>query len=670
MDYHGCKLDPFQEQAIKAIQNNQSVLVSAPTGAGKTLIAEYAIEQALETNHRIIYTAPIKALSNQKFRDFTSRYGNRIGILTGDVTINPDADALIMTTEIFRNTILEEPGRFSDVSYTIFDEVHYLDDEERGTVWEESIIFAPPQIKIIALSATIPNLSTLARWIRAVRNGPLVVITERERPVPLKHLLYLENYGIGNIKTLYKLVSRGDSAPQPRFKREQYPRQKGKESYGQIKWEGHWKNGLISQIIQENQIPCLYFLFSRQDCEKRAQENVKRNLLTPEEQAKVEEIFLNHCRRYEICTDDEPVSFLRHLVRHGVAFHHAGMLPSLKEIVEQLFTCGLIKLLFATETFAVGVNMPARSIIFDELFKFNGIRRAPLKSREYHQMAGRAGRRGIDNIGFVYSMVEQPYPPLRIIERVTGPQIEPVQSQFNLSYSCLLNLYDVLKDDIYKVCQKSFSNFQRRFVHQDRTRPRQVGAGEIAGQVRRRINLLERLDYIRRRELTRQGHFARYLYGSELVLTELFRRGILEKLTSHELAILSVALVFERKRREWYQKFPPELIIRLRRPVLEISQNIYRLEKRSGIVGLTPEVDFQLTGVANAWLDGVDFNELSQWTSADEGDIIRTFRRAVQVLHQLDRAYQKLGLPRSSAIKESILKLKRDEVDAEKYLRG
>ena len=200
MLYKGYILDPFQERAIRAIEEDKSVIVAAPTGAGKTLIAEYAVEKCLERERKIIYTAPIKALSNQKYRDFYADYGDMIGIMTGDVVLNPDAPALIMTTEIFRNTIFEDISRLDDIDYVIFDEIHYINDIQRGTVWEESIIFAPQHIKFVCLSATMPNLDQFARWMQSIRRHPIEVINEESRPVPLEHKLYIRNAGIGDLE--------------------------------------------------------------------------------------------------------------------------------------------------------------------------------------------------------------------------------------------------------------------------------------------------------------------------------------------------------------------------------------------------------------------------------------------------------------------------------------
>ena len=201
MEYKGLQLDRFQEDAIAAINRDNSVIVTAPTGAGKTVIAEYAVEKCIQENRRVIYTAPIKALSNQKYRDFYAEYGEKIGIVTGDVVLNPYAQVLLMTTEIFRNTIFDNIERLDDVAYVIFDEIHYINDIARGTVWEESLIFAPQHIKFVCLSATIPNIAHFAEWMQSVREIEIEVVEELKRPVPLEHYLYFANYGIGTTKT-------------------------------------------------------------------------------------------------------------------------------------------------------------------------------------------------------------------------------------------------------------------------------------------------------------------------------------------------------------------------------------------------------------------------------------------------------------------------------------
>ena len=405
MLYKGLQLDRFQEKAIAAINRDTSVIVTAPTGAGKTVIAEYAVEKCLKENRRVIYTAPIKALSNQKYRDFYAEYGEKIGIVTGDVVLNPYAQVLLMTTEIFRNTIFDDIQRLQDVSYVIFDEIHYINDIERGTVWEESLIFAPQHIKFVCLSATIPNINPFTEWMRGVRDIDIEIVEELKRPVPLEHYLYFKDYGIGSVEHISTLR-----------KRAQHDTRKRKSDPFEDKTppalpSDFVETSLIPHLRQEKQLPCLYFCFSRRGCEENAFSLVfgsQLQLLNKRQAIQILKQFDELCRQFDI-VEEEKITEFRKLVSRGIAYHHAGMLPTLKEVVERLFTSGLIQLLFTTETFAVGINMPACSVVFDSLEKFDGLGFRYLKAREYHQMSGRAGRRGIDTIGYVYAQIIPAY---------------------------------------------------------------------------------------------------------------------------------------------------------------------------------------------------------------------------------------------------------------------
>jgi superfamily II RNA helicase len=466
MFYKQYRLDRFQEEAINSIEQKNSVIVAAPTGAGKTLIAEYAIEKHIEAGEEIIYTAPIKALSNQKYRDFSREYGDEIGLITGDVVINPDAPTLIMTTEIFRNTIFDDVNRLNGVRYVIFDEIHFIDDIERGTVWEESIIFAPQHINFICLSATIPNLREFASWMRSVRHNKIDIVSETERPVPLEHKLYIRGYGLGWLDELKELQRANGNSPldaEWKGNRQRGDHQTATETQVMESVatgiEELMGSDLIEHIHFSGQLPCLYFSLSRKSCEEKASENIDRNFLTPDEQETILDDYDRLCQRYGI-HGDISAQFLRKLVGHGVAYHHAGMLPTLKEVVERLFTSGYIKLLFTTETFALGINMPACSVVFDNISKFDGVQFRYLKAREYHQMAGRAGRRGIDTKGFVYACIAPEFEEYEDVKQVVTGDIEGIESQFNLSYSSVLNLYSKHGDNIYSVCEKSLNNYQ------------------------------------------------------------------------------------------------------------------------------------------------------------------------------------------------------------------
>ena len=456
MLYKGLELDRFQEEAIAAINRDTSVIVTAPTGAGKTVIAEYAVEKCLQENCRVIYTAPIKALSNQKYRDFHAEYGDKIGIVTGDVVLNPYAQVLLMTTEIFRNTIFDDIERLQDVSYVIFDEIHYINDIERGTVWEESLIFAPQHIKFVCLSATIPNINPFAEWMQSVRDIGIEVIEELERPVPLEHHLYFKDYGIGGIKHIAALRNRAKGEARKR-KSDPFNNRRVKALPSDFT-----ETRLVPYLHREKQLPCLYFCFSRKGCEENAASLVfgsQLQLLNKRQETEILRHFDELCVQFDI-VEEKKITEFRKLVSCGIAYHHAGMLPTLKEVVERLFTSGLIQLLFTTETFAVGINMPACTVVFDSLEKFDGIGFRYLKAREYHQMAGRAGRRGIDTIGYVYAQIVPKYANSGEIKGVVADKIEPIESQFNLSYSSILNLYEKYGDDIYDVYTMSLSNHQ------------------------------------------------------------------------------------------------------------------------------------------------------------------------------------------------------------------
>jgi superfamily II RNA helicase len=646
MIYKGITLDPFQEQAVRIINDRESLIVAAPTGAGKTLVAEYAIEKCMAEGARVLYTAPIKALSNQKFRDFSQIYGDRVGIKTGDVTLNPDAQVILMTTEIFRNTIFESPEAFHDVRYVIFDEIHYLDDIERGTVWEESIIFAPEHIRVLCLSATVPNLEPLSHWIQTIRPTPkLHVIVEMNRPVPLKHQLYVPGLGLKHLSDLRK-YEQGDV-------RQYYQRIDPNAN------PNRWRSWMIDHLAEAKRLPALWFAFNRRECEQFAS-LVQRPLLAADERARILGLFDELLRKFDL-VPDATTEHLRRLLEKGVSYHHAGLLPTLKEVIERIFTTGLIKLLFATETFAVGVNMPARTVVFNSIFKFDGKRLGPIKTREHHQMSGRAGRRGIDDVGYVYSVVEWPHMRVTDIERVIEGEIEPIRSQFNLSYATLLTLWSHLGNKIYAAAEKSFANFDPR------RRGEKLFQSKVS-QIRKRLSLLKSMNYIREGKLTPKGEFARQIQGYELQVTELVFRGFLKQLTEEELVVLFHAVVYEAKKADWARKVDHGRFKWMKKAAYAIVDDIGRAEDRVELEDRTKSLEFKLAGAVNAWAKGCTWAELEAYTGASDGDMVRFFRLTLQLLRNTMYA-----LPKEDPLREKLRgaarRINRDVVDAERQLR-
>ncbi len=652
MKYKGLTLDRFQSEAIEKIHNHESVIISAPTGAGKTIIAEYAIERSIEEGKTVIYTAPIKALSNQKFRDFKQTYGNQVGIMTGDLTLNPDAAIVIMTTEIFRNALLEEPERFDSVNYLIFDEVHYLDDVDRGTVWEESIIFAPLHIKVVCLSATIPNVQELADWISYVRKDKVHVICETKRPVPLTEFCYLERHGIKPLKEALRLVPK---------KRKRDGSRRGFVNQDNLSIEF-----ILDYIVRNKQLPVLYFVFSRKECSYCANRCTEFALLTDTEKKQVKVRLKQLSKLYNIEFSYLKQNFGSLLIR-GIAYHHAGMLPAMKEVVELLFTEGLIKLLFATETFALGVNMPASSVVFHSIKKYDGKSVRILKTLEYQQMSGRAGRRGMDSEGYVYANLLGESATSQDLKKIFDSPLEPVKSQFNLSYSTLLNLYERLQEDILTASDRSFGSFQkiRQMSHQGKRKRNEINR-EQRQIVKKKLSFLKTLGYLQENSLTSKGRFASRINGYEIQLTELFFDGVLEQADERLLFILLVATVFEGKKGRPYPRVPQHLKVF----ASETEKKVDSLRKLEYMMGMREEVkplDFRLSSIAYAWASGDRFDKLSKQGHTDPGDLIRNFRLAIQLLRQL----RKICIEYESfvnLIDRCSITVNRDEVDALKQL--
>jgi superfamily II RNA helicase len=639
--FRGLTLNAFQEEAVLAIEAGKSVLLSAPTGAGKTLVAEYAIEETLKKGRRAIYTAPIKALSNQKYRDFKADPGVEVGIMTGDVTLNPFAPLLVMTTEIFRNTVFESPQELHDVDFVVFDEIHYMDDLERGTVWEESIIFAPSHIRFICLSATVSNLAQFGDWIGRARGAEIEIIKHLERPVPLKHYLFFPGLG----------ATRADRATRlPRL-----PRGRGKGP----KWNP------IDMLEASGSTPILFFCFSRKECERRAKNNQHRELLNDEERERIVTQFDSILALFQMEMDPS-LRELRYLAERGVGFHHAGLLPLHKELVERLFTSGLLKLLFTTETFALGINMPARAVVFSSLRKFDGVGFDFIKAREYQQMAGRAGRQGLDPEGLVYSVLDDPrLQSLDPIRKILFGQIEPIRSRFNLSYSTLINLHRVLGPRIYQAWERSFNNYQ--WIDMPRRR-RENNQQKQYQAIESRLAVLREFGYIDGEQVvTEKGALACLINGFELPMAELFFSGIFEWLDEFQILIVVASLVFEERRGDVFKRLPRSVLGEHQHDVERVVSRLVEAEERHGVASTIRPPNFQIGAVMLAFAEGATLEDLTQLCSASQGDLVRVFRLTIQLIRQLRKAV-KGKRDFQDKLDRAMERVNRDAVDAKRQL--
>ena len=444
-------LDDFQVEAIRAIDADQSVIVSAPTGSGKTLVAEYAIQSAIETERRIAYTTPLKALSNQKYNDFVRAYGaERVGILTGDVKVNPQAQVLVMTTEILRNALFG--SGLDGLGYIVLDECHYMGDEGRGTVWEEIIVGAPKDVLLVGLSATVSNVKEIADWISIVHR-PIVPIFHPQRPVPLHYSIADLAGDVHDIAD----VRRGTA------------RVVGDESRGHDD-RGRWYTRrvvdptvLIEALEAKGWLPAIYFIFSRAGCERAMQDVLAegRPLITREQRREVDAIIGEAVAENPSIGESALSQAVFQGLRIGVATHHAGILPGLKRLIETLFERGLCRVVFATETMSLGIHMPARAVALQGLTKRTDRGFRSLSHNELTQMAGRAGRRGIDPEGQCVIALDA-RDGLEDLLRVVDGDPEPIESQFKLGYgsAALLLGTGAPPDVLRKRIESSFGQYQ------------------------------------------------------------------------------------------------------------------------------------------------------------------------------------------------------------------
>ncbi|GAA5052811.1 DEAD/DEAH box helicase [Nocardia callitridis] len=553
-------LDPFQRNACAALEEGHSVLVCAPTGAGKTVVGEFAVHLALAGGGKCFYTTPIKALSNQKFADLTERYGrDSVGLLTGDQSINPGAPVVVMTTEVLRNMLYASSDTLATLSHVVMDEVHYLADRFRGAVWEEVILHLPPDVRLVSLSATVSNAEEFGAWMETVR-GDTTVVVDETRPVPLwQHIMVGRRMFdlFDTDSTDQRVVVDGDLV---RFIRQR----EAEDRMNGFGGPRHGRGGprrffrplprpeVLAKLDDEGLLPAITFIFSRAGCDGALAQCLRSrlDLSRPEDREEIDRIIDKH-------TGDLPKSDLevlgywdwREAMHRGIAAHHAGMLPAFRHTVEELFLRGYVRAVFATETLALGINMPARTVVLERLVKFNGESHAELTPGEYTQLTGRAGRRGIDVEGHAV-VLWQPEVDTSAVAGLASTRTFPLRSSFRPGYNMSINLIDRMgADESRALLERSFAQFQadRSVVGLVRGIERNEAAlrklrGQLGGEdggYLEYIALRERIKQ-RERQLEQKGRSDRR--GAAVTALVSLRRGDVVAIPSGRRAGLAVIL--------------------------------------------------------------------------------------------------------------------------------
>ena len=731
------ELDDFQKEACKCIENKESVVVCAPTGAGKTVIAEFAIQCALKNDERIFYTTPLKALSNQKFNDFSQKYGaDKVGLLTGDSSFNRNAQIVVMTTEVFRNMLYcTNFGSISDnmqkVRYVVLDEVHYMNDEQRGTVWEESIIYCPTDVQIIALSATVANADKLTEWINTVHSKTKLINTDF-RPVPLRYYYFDSSQP----NTILPLLSPGGLLNK-KIRPEKKEFRRGPR--GRAQQKSHVKD-VVRNLYEKDMLPAIYFTFSRKKCDEQMEKCASLCLVTKQEQEEIKRIIDEYIAENPYLYKNKHIEFLL----QGVASHHAGLLPSWKVLVEKLFQKGLIKVVFATETLAAGINMPARSTVISSISKRTDDGHRMLTASEFLQMSGRAGRRGMDEVGYV-TIVGTPFQSPQEVADLVLSDANPLESRFAPSYSMVLNLLQRFTlDEAKELILKSFGYFSSnsrliglttqqelnnekikevsefrclcKLTNKDlqeynKVRNIYVQNRQIAKTIRKQekgkhrplppeaiafeqtvkeqlnkmhsfncdtcklykkhmksLDLLERYqkrgeqlakeidnqrDIFWNKFLSHRNVLSIYGYlqddfptdkgktasqirsENELFLAEIIFSGVLDNLTPAELASVICAITTEDMRADMYSQLPlSQKVRKTLNKIKDIRRKLERVQNENNVDDCMYINSFYCA-LIEMWANGAEWDEIINQVEMGEGDIVRCFKRVVDVLRQL-----------------------------------
>jgi superfamily II RNA helicase len=649
---HPYPLDRFQLDALDLLDEGQSVLVSAPTGSGKTVVAEYAVHLALREGAKVFYTTPIKALSNQKYGDLRRKYGaERVGLLTGDNSINGQAPIVVMTTEVLRNMIHAEPGRLGDLRFVVLDEVHFLQDPYRGGVWEEVILGAPLNVTLVCLSATVANADQLAAWISEVR-GTTGVVIEAHRPVELKnlfvvgdrfaeHLHLLPTFVDGRPNPqairLDELIARPGSArrvpsgsrPVPGASKEH--RSRSGQIYRPRRFE------VVDRLATERLLPAIYFVFSRAGCDESVRHCLDDGvrLTTAEERQRIRAIV----ESYVDPLTDEDLAVLGYRqfaagLASGVAAHHAGMVPPFREAVEACFAEALVKVVFATETLALGINMPARSVVIEEMTKFGGRGHQELTPSEYTQLTGRAGRRGIDEVGYA-AVLCSPFHSFDDVARIAGGRPRALTSSFRPTYNLAVNLVRRhSREAAYTLVSSSFAQF--------------LSEEDLLGELDAVLGVLERRGYIDGWHVTEAGSRLAGLYHeADLLLAESLEAGYLDDLDPTSLAAVASSLCYEaRREREAPVPAPNAKVARRLEAIEELSQALSQEETQAHLP-VTRGVDSGFASLIYQWARGRELRQVLQPVPESArrgrrvaplmsgGDFVRNVKQVIDLLRQV-----------------------------------
>lgn len=645
-------LDPFQHRALDAIDADHSVLVAAPTGSGKTVIAEYAVADALAAGGKAFYTTPLKALSNQKYSDLVAEHGSsRVGLLTGDNSVNGDAPVLVMTTEVLRNMIYAGSPTLDGLRWVVLDEVHYLQNPYRGAVWEEVIIHLSQEVRLVCLSATVSNAEEFADWLRTVR-GDTSVIIEEHRAVELTNLYLVEARRGGELALMptFTADEKGELRPNPQAARldargGDRGRRRGRDAGRSGRrstppgLRPPRRSEYCERLDREGMLPAIVFLFSRAGCEQAVQQCVAAGLRLTDAEERAAIRGIADTRTESLGDADYKVlagAEWREALECGFAAHHAGMVPPMKEAVEEAFAAGLVKVVFATETLALGINMPARSVVIEKLSKFTGERHEFLTPGEYTQLTGRAGRRGIDDVGYAV-VCWSPFVPFDQVAVVASRQASPLTSSFRPTYNMTANLVDGYEPErAHHLLNLSFAQYRQRLERRARGRNNQT----LARQFDQVLGVLDSLGYTDGWALTDAGRLLMRLYSEcDLLVAETIRSGYLNGLDPSELAAVTSCFTFSRRGADGAPPRPPPQwpTTSVRHRCREIERRWVELVRHEHDAGLpeTRRPDPGLAGAMYDWAQGDDLGVVLDDDELTGGDFVRNVKQCVDLLRQI-----------------------------------